>query len=380
MPPARGGRRAGACDTARNLRGFHACNVPDRTAPAGHARLITGGAGFIGSSLALELAARHPGWAITALDNLYRVGSELNLPRLRAAGVRFRHGDIRIAEDLAGLEPFDALVECSAEPSVRASGDLLVPVNLMGAHHCFEAAGRFGAQVIFLSTSRVYPVAALDGLVYDERPTRFEPAATQTVPGVSAEGISEAFPLAGRRTVYGASKLAAEVLLAEYAGPWTINRLGVVAGPWQMGKVDQGVFTHWLMSALFDRPLAYFGYGGSGRQVRDVLHVLDAVDLVELQLLDPAGWSGRTFNAGGGRANAMSLVELTAAVEGLTGQRLAVGSAPETSQTDIRWFVSDNAAVTAHSQWSPQRSAADTLADIHGWLREHGSVVRHLHS
>ena len=48
--------------------------------------------------------------------------------------------------------------------------------------------------------------------------------------------------------MYGASKLAAELLLTEYELPWTINRFGVVAGPWQMGKVDQGVFTHWVLS------------------------------------------------------------------------------------------------------------------------------------
>ncbi|MEH3055215.1 MAG: NAD-dependent epimerase/dehydratase family protein [Patulibacter minatonensis] len=337
--------------------------------------LITGGAGFIGSSIALALAERHPDWTITTLDNLYRRGSELNLPRLKAAGVRFVHGDIRIADDLAGLEPFDALVECSAEPSVRAEGDLLVPVNLTGAHHCFQAAARHDAHVVFLSTSRVYPIEPIESLTYDEHATRFEPADDASVLGAGPEGIAESFPLAGRRTVYGATKLAAELLLAESEGPWTINRFGVVAGPWQMGKVDQGVFTHWLISALFDRPLKYFGYDGSGRQVRDLLHVLDAVDLVEQQLLDPAKWTGRTFNAGGGRANSLSLLELTHAVEAITGRSLDVGSQLGTHPTDVRWYVTDNSAVTEFSGWTPQRSATDTLADIHGWLVEHEAAV-----
>lgn len=347
------------------------------TAHACHMRLlITGGAGFIGSSLALQLAAKHSDWEITALDNLYRRGSELNLPRLKAAGVKFVHGDIRIAEDLAGLEPFDALVECSAEPSVRAEGDILIPVNLIGAHHCFQAAARNGAQVIFLSTSRVYPVAPIEALQYDEAPTRFEPAAAQAIAGVSAEGVTEAFPLAGSRTVYGATKLAAELLLQEHPANWTINRFGVVAGPWQMGKVDQGVFTHWLLSAVFGRPLKYFGYDGSGRQVRDLLHVDDLVDLVELQLLDRARWNGQIFNAGGGRANSMSLLELTGAVEAITGRTLDVGSQEGTHPTDVRWYVTDNSAVTAFSGWAPTRTAADTLADTHAWLLEHESVVR----
>ena len=66
--------------------------------------------------------------------------------------------------------------------------------------------------------------------------------------GVSPAGITEGFPLEGARTLYGATKLSAELLIAEYAESFglntVINRCGVVAGPWQMGKVNQGVFTH----------------------------------------------------------------------------------------------------------------------------------------
>ena len=68
-----------------------------------------------------------------------------------------------------------------------------------------------------------------------------------------------------------------------------IDRCGVIAGPWQMGKVDQGVFTHWMLAHHFRNPLTYIGFGGEGKQVRDLLHVEDLVDLVERQLLDPAG-------------------------------------------------------------------------------------------
>ena len=63
-----------------------------------------------------------------------------------------------------------------------------------------------------------------------------------------------------------------------------IDRCGVIAGPWQMGKVDQGVFTYWLLSHYFGRELRYIGYGGAGKQVRDLLHVDDLVDLVDEQL------------------------------------------------------------------------------------------------
>ena len=125
--------------------------------------LITGGAGFVGSNLAVSLASRHPDWEIVALDNLYRRGSELNLPRLAEAGVEFVDGDVREPADLQALPALDALLECSAEPSVMSGVDgdtsYLVHTNLTGAYNCLELARRDGAFTVFLSTSRVYPVA-----------------------------------------------------------------------------------------------------------------------------------------------------------------------------------------------------------------------------
>src|SRR3954454_11216978 len=115
--------------------------------------LITVAAGFIGSSLALGLARRHSGWEVVGLDSLRRRGSELNLPRLREAGVRFVHGATRQPAALAEAGPFDALVECSAEPSVLAGvdggRDFVVHTNLLGAYHCFEAGGPPGAPSAF---------------------------------------------------------------------------------------------------------------------------------------------------------------------------------------------------------------------------------------
>src|SRR5271165_6240629 len=103
--------------------------------------LVTGGAGFVGSSVALALKRSHPQTRVTAFDNLHRRGSELNLARLREAGVAFVHGDIRSLADLAGLamQP-DLIVECSAEPSAQAgyggSPAYLIDTNLIGCYHC----------------------------------------------------------------------------------------------------------------------------------------------------------------------------------------------------------------------------------------------------
>jgi CDP-paratose 2-epimerase len=346
--------------------------------------LITGGAGFIGSTLALALAERHPEWQVVVCDNLYRRGSEMNLPRLKRAGVEFVHADVRHPGDLARLGEIQAMVECSAEPSVMAglegAGEFVVQTNLMGAYHCFDLAARHGAQVIFLSTSRVYPVAAQERLGYREADTRFELVDEQAVAGASALGVAEAFPLAGARTLYGASKLAAELLLAEFAETYgirtVIDRCGVVAGPWQLGKVDQGVFTHWMLSFYFQQPLAYFGYGGTGKQVRDLLHVFDLVDLVEDQLERPEHWDGTTFNVGGGRAGSLSLLETSALCREITGRDVEIGSVAETRAGDVRVYLSDCSALFEHSEWRPRRTPRDVLQDIFGWIREHEPLVR----
>src|SRR4051812_23094346 len=155
--------------------------------------LITGGAGFVGSNLAIDLAQRPPDWDVVAFDNLHRPGSELNPPRLERAGVRFVRGDVREPGDLASLPTVTALIECSAEPSVMSGVDgdtaFVFQTNLTGAYNCLELARRDDAFVLFLSTSRVSPVAALDSLAYEEGDPRFELIDEQEVPGASAAGI-----------------------------------------------------------------------------------------------------------------------------------------------------------------------------------------------
>jgi CDP-paratose 2-epimerase len=338
--------------------------------------LITGGAGFVGSNLAVSLAGRHPEWEVVAFDNLYRKGSELNLPRLEEAGVEVVKGDVREPIDLAALPPLDALVECSAEPSVMSGVDgdtgYLVHTNLTGAYNCLELARRDGAFVVFLSTSRVYPVAPQVGLNLEEAETRFEIAAEQSVPGAGPGGLSEDFPLEGARTLYGATKLAAELLIEEYRTslgvPAVVDRCGVIAGPWQMGKVDQGVFTHWMLAHHFRNPLSYIGFGGHGKQVRDLLHVEDLVDLVERQLLAPEEWDGRTVNVGGGREVSLSLRETTAICRELTGNEVPIAPVEETRQGDVPIYLSDCTRLFGLDEWRPRRSAEQVLADIHGWI------------
>jgi CDP-paratose 2-epimerase len=343
--------------------------------------LVTGGAGFIGANVALGMAARHPGWEVTALDNLRRRGSELNLPRLRDGGVTFLHGDVRILDDLSSATEagFDALIECSAEPSalagINSGPDYVIHSNLTGAYNCIELARRRDAFVVFLSTSRVYPIAALESVGLKETDTRFELTEDQSLTGVSPAGISEDLPLGGARTLYGATKLSAELLIEEYRVAYglraVIDRCGVIAGPWQMGKADQGVFTHWMLAHHFRRPLDYIGFGGSGKQVRDLLHVDDLLELLEEQLSGPEDWDGVTANVGGGREHSLSLLETTELCEQLTGHTIPVGRVSETRSGDVPLYISDCSKLFGLTDWRPRREPGEILADIHAWICRH---------
>lgn len=337
--------------------------------------LVTGGAGFVGSNLAIALAADGER-EVLALDNLHRRGSELNLPRLAEAGVEFIRADVREPGDLQRLPAVDAIVECSAEPSVMSGveGDTayMVHTNLTGAYNCLEFARRDGAVMLFLSTSRVYSIAALESIRLREAETRFAISDEQEIPGVSVAGISEAFPSRGPRTLYGTTKLAAELLIDEYRAGFglrtIVDRCGVIAGPWQMGKVDQGVFTHWMLSHHFKQPLRYIGYGGSGKQVRDLIHIDDLVDLVDEQLRNPGQWDGVTVNVGGGDDRSLSLLETTEICRELTGNEVEIEPVADTRQGDVPVYISDCAELYRHTDWRPRRNAEDTLRDIHKWI------------
>jgi CDP-paratose 2-epimerase len=347
--------------------------------------LITGGAGFVGSSLARAFRKAQPESEVVVLDNLRRRGAELNAAAFAAEGITFCHGDIRQKSDLEDLAGnFDLLIEASAEPSVHAgtqgSPAYVLETNLIGAMHCLEfARGRAGAFV-FLSTSRVYSIAPLRTIAYTETDTRFVLAAEQTVPGVSQRGVSEDFPTDTARSYYGASKLASEILIQEYAEsahlPAIINRCGVIAGPGQFGRTDQGVFTLWMANHFFGRPLRYTGFGGQGKQVRDLLHPADLFELLTIQLESVSKWRADRFNVGGGSAGSISLRELTELCRELTGNCVDVGSDSYTAAVDVPIFITDTTKVEAATGWKPARSVVHIMKDVLDWLKADGTRLR----
>jgi CDP-paratose 2-epimerase len=346
--------------------------------------LITGGCGFAGSNLALYFKAAYPTLRVVALDNLKRRGSELSLARLKSAGIEFIHGDIRNKEDFEQVGLVDCIIDAAAEPSVLAgidsSPDYLINTNLFGTINCLNYAVKHKAKFIFLSTSRVYPFHLLDAANYKEEATRFVFEDEQVLPGVSSNGINTEFPITGARSIYGATKLASELLIQEYIEflgiKAVINRCGVLTGPWQMGKVDQGVIVLWMARHFWKRELTYNGYGGLGKQVRDILHIDDLFRLIDLQANNIDLVNGKTFNVGGGANCSISLQELTSFCENLTGNQIHIRPAPENRKADVRIYITDNTQITSLTGWQPNYNSAQILEEIYQWIQSNNEQLK----
>lgn len=349
--------------------------------------LITGACGFVGSELCLALQELLGDLQITGLDNLSRRGSWRNLERLEQRGIRVVHGDIRLASDLEGLEPQDWIIDAAANPSVlagvdgKASSRQLVEHNLLGSVQLLEACKRWGAGLVLLSTSRVYSISPLAQLGVELNNGAFMPTreAQVSTHGLSAAGISESFSTAAPVSLYGATKLASEVMALEYGDafglPVRINRCGVLAGAGQFGKADQGIFAFWMHSWREHRPLRYIGFDGQGHQVRDCLHPRDLAALVTLQLQagdDPS--KPRLANVSGGVASACSLQQLSQWCADRWGPNTVTPN-PEPRPYDLPWVVLDSDFASNSWDWKPahdkemifQEIAA--FADIHpDWI------------
>lgn len=336
--------------------------------------LITGGAGFVGSSLAKHLKDKYTSWKVTAFDNLRRAGSENNLQDLHKKGIYFVHGDVRIPTDLP-TGKYDTIIDCAADPSVMAgytsSREYPIHTNLHGTINSLELALKNKSHFILLSTSRVYSVPSLCQLQLKETKTRFNILENQNIFGCGPEGITEEFPTTRYRSLYGTSKLASEMFLQEYhhafSLPTTATRFGVIAGPGQLAKPDQGILTFWLEKHIKKEPLKYIGF--NGKQTRDVLDVRDLLVLLEDQILQPHKWNGQCFNAGGGLKNSFSLIEATELCREITGQSLDIETLDNQRLMDIPIYVTDNNKITKFSSWTPKIPLKKTMIDTYHHLK-----------
>ncbi len=339
----------------------------------------------MGFNLAVFLSKR--GHQITVLDNLVRRGSETNVAGLRKMGITFVHGDIRSPEDFLELPAdADALIECSAQPSVVAGYDNPVydfRTNVEGAVNCLEFCRRTGLGMIFLSTSRVYPADKINAVPRIERETRWDWDPDMPLEDLPegfdpVHGIGPGFSMDGpSKTLYGASKAAADLLCREYADafgfPLLINRCGVIAGKGQFGVVNQGWFTFWAISCLFERPLTYFGY--KGKQVRDIIFIEDLCELLEIQINRLPELSGKVWNVGGGRESSASLVEATDLMERLLSKKMTISVSDEGRKADVIIYISDNTEITRDLNWQPRVTMEQGAEKIAAWVRDNKTML-----
>jgi CDP-paratose 2-epimerase len=258
----------------------------------------------------------------------------------------------------------------------------VIATNFGGTAHCLEFARKKAGRFLFLSTSRVYSVASLRGLSLEETPSRFEIASDELTPGVSLAGIREDFPTNRARTFYGMTKLASEMLIQEYAESYgleaVINRCGVIAGPGQFGKSDQGVFTMWVACHQFGIPLKYTGFGGTGKQVRDLLHLADLVSLVRKQIDDGRRWECQVFNIGGGRNCSVSMQEMTQACRNVTGREVPIDRIEETAPYDVPLYLTDYGKASTYYDWIPLKSVKDIVSETASWIHSQEEALRPL--
>jgi CDP-paratose 2-epimerase len=252
-----------------------------------------------------------------------------------------------------------------------------VQSNLIGAYHCLALARLRQAQFVFLSTSRVYPVATLESLNLVETELRFELAAAEPFPGASSAGIAESFPLSGARTLYGATRLAAELLIEEYRDAYgcraVINRCGWSPGPGRWARSTRvSSRTGFSPIATDSRCDISASAGPEGRSA--ILHVEDLVELVDEQVSDPVRWDGVTVKRGGGRAGSLSLLETTALCAEITGHAVAVQRSDETRPGDLPLY-SDCSRLFELTDWRRRRGPREILADIDAWASEHAGTL-----
>ena len=273
--------------------------------------LITGGCGFVGSNIAIYLKKNLKKVKIASLDNLTRKGSNLNKIRLTNYNIENYNINIENLDKAKSLPKFNLIIDCCAEPAIEASRkdpDRVFKTNLVGTFNVLKKCIKDKSDIIFLSSSRVYSIEKLRGLIKDFNLVK--PIKIKTK-------INENFETSSASSLYGFTKLSSEKLIQEifYKSnlKYIINRFGVIAGPWQFGKQDQGFVPLWVAKHLFKKKLSYIGFGGKGHQVRDVIHIDDVCNIILLQIKKLKSINNNIFNIGGGAKNSISLLGLSLA-------------------------------------------------------------------
>ena len=311
--------------------------------------LITGGCGFVGSNIAIYLKKKLKKAEIWSLDNLMRRGSRQNKVRLEKHNIKNLKYNIEKFENLKSLPKFNLVIDCCAEPAIeisRKEPDRVFNTNLVGTFNILKKCIKDKSNIIFLSSSRVYSIEKLRKIIKNLKIKK---------PIKIIKKIDEKFETQSASSLYGFTKLASEKLIKEMFFnrkiKYLINRFGVVAGPWQFGKQDQGFVPLWIARHLYMKKLSYIGFGGHGNQIRDVIHIDDLCEIILKQIKNFNKIKNITFNIGGGKKNSISLKNLTLKCRKITGNEIKINRVSKTSQFDIPYYVTDNKKVEKYYGW-----------------------------
>jgi len=326
--------------------------------------LVTGGCGFVGTNIALYLNSK--GFRINSLDNLSRKGSKYNLNLLKKNKIKNFNIDIFNLKKILKLPKYDLVIDCCAEAAVEISKkqiDRVVNTNLIGTLNILKKIKKDRSKIIFLSSSRVYPIEEINKIIKKkiiDKKIKIKKL------------FSENDNLRGPKTIYGLTKLASEMFVEEFSYAFNlkyiINRCGVISGPLQFGKQDQGFVSLWIWSHINKRNMSYIGYGGNGNQIRDVLHINDLCKLIFIQIKKINKINNKLFTVGGSKKSYTSLKNLTSLCEKITGNKLKFKKMSKTSIYDIPYFITDNKFVTKTYGWKPKKGIFQIVNDTFLWL------------
>jgi CDP-paratose 2-epimerase len=343
--------------------------------------LVTGSSGLIGSEVVRSFASE--GWRVHGIDNNLRADwfgpdgdTRWNQKRLLAENPKFRHHELDVRDrsavlaTVAELRP-DLVVHAAAQPShdlaaTRPLDDF--DVNAVGTLNLLEAVRRHTPEAAFvhMSTNKVYGDRP-NSIPLRELETRWDyddPA--------YADGISEAMSIdQSKHSLFGASKVAADMLVQEYGRYFGIRtcclRCGCLTGPNHSG-VEQHGFLSYLIKCHFEGR-TYRVYGYKGKQVRDHLHALDVARFIHEFWKNPR--CGEVYNLGGGRANSCSILEAFDRLAALTGKKMAYEYLDQHRAGDHICYISNLRKVQSHyPDWRILRSLDDIFEEIlRGWKK-----------
>jgi CDP-paratose 2-epimerase len=350
--------------------------------------LVTGSAGLIGSEAVAFFAQKYD--RVIGLDNdgrAYFFGPEAstrwNAKRLQAQYPNYTHLNVDI-RDLAALEKIfveyssdiELIIHAAAQPSHDwAAREPLTDfaVNATGTLHMLELTRLHCPEAVFIftSTNKVYgdtpnflPLVELD--------TRWEIDPSHPF----TRGIDEQMTIDhSKHSVFGASKVAADVLVQEYGRYFGMKtgvfRGGCLTGPHHSGAQLHGFLSYLMKCTITGTPYTIFGY--KGKQVRDNIHSADLVSMFWHFAQQPG--SGKVYNAGGGRYANVSMLEAITICERLVGRKLSYTLSDEARSGDHIWYVSDLGAFQRdYPTWTWTYDIEATLREMHAEMAERFAV------